>query len=278
MGWAGYAMAGISLARGALGAVDSRKQGKANAKSIAMESAGRAADYRTHGAAIAANARVQAANYDAMADYYLRQAGNFQMHGREERTMRGLELGQDKGRITAEAAGSGIDVTSRVVRKTLADTVKSAYHDFETSAWNEHQNAYGAMKQRAAAKTNAANQRAIAAWAERAYDNLARQTERYGGTMARQAIGAGNAGAVSSLFGGLFGAAGTLAMMSGGGSTTKASGDVGYTVSETGMGLDAADISTTNAFGVGDLMKQNGLGGMGPAGSEFTGLRSSVWR
>ena len=232
------AIGGLMVAQGALNAYGQREQGKAGAKSTAMQAAADAANQRMQGAQIAANAKVQAANYDALADYYLREAGNFQMQGRDERTMRGLQLGQDKGRIVAQASGSGIDVTSKVVTKTIADTVKSAYHDYETSAWNEYQKAYGAMSQSRASRVNAANQRAIAAWAENAYGKLAGYTEKYGLTASRNASATGNIGAASSLFGGLTSAA-AFGVSSGGTSTSanqKYGGSANYSGAEWGAG------------------------------------------
>lgn len=225
MGWASYAVAGANLLQGMLGARESAKGGRYAASSAMAGAYGNASDIRARGAHIAANAEVNAVNYDSLADYYLRAAGNFQMQGSDERGKRGLQLGQDKGRIMAEAAGSGIDASSKIVRKSIADTVKSAYHDYEMSAWNEWQNAYGAMQQRAAAKTNAANQRSIASWARGAYDSLAAGVEDAGALTAKYYLEGTRGSALSSLFGGLFGSLGVFAKAGGGAAVGAADQD-----------------------------------------------------
>ena len=227
MGWANYAVAGANLLQGMLGAKSAASEGRYAAKSALAAARGNASDLRARGAQTAATAEMNAINYDSLADYYLRAAGNFQMIGRDERGKRGLQLGQDKGRIMAEAAGSGIDTTSKIVRKSLADTVRSAYHDYQISAWNEWQNTYGAMKQRAAARTNAANSRSIAAWARSAYNRLAAGVEDAGALSARSYESQARGGAFSSIFGGMMGALGTM-VGSGGGYTTQPRGDMPY--------------------------------------------------
>lgn len=57
-------------------------------------------------------------------------AGMVQRNARQQMEMRLVQLGQDKGRISAQAAGSGMDVThSRTVAKTALDTARSAWND-----------------------------------------------------------------------------------------------------------------------------------------------------
>lgn len=204
-------MAGMQALNGINGAKTATSSSQYDAKSAALNAAGNAANLRAQGASTAANARINAINYDAQADYYLRAARNAQMAGRDERAQRGLQLGQDKGRIMAEAAGSGIDTSSRVVTKTLRDTVKSAYHDLAMSGRNEYQNVYGAMKNRAVANLNAANQRRIASWASEAYEKLAGQVENAGAITAQSYLSAGRSQAQSAIFGGIMSAAGLMA-------------------------------------------------------------------
>ena len=237
MGWGVGIAAGLQVAGGVANGIGNLAAGKANAQAAAMEAAGAAADYRTQGATIAANNRLEAINYDAQADYYLRAAGRAQSQGRQEREMRGVQLGQDKGAIVAQAAGSGIDVSSGEVGKALRDTVRSAYHDMEVSALNEYEAAYGAMKNRAIAKTNAANRRSIADWAEKAYSSLASQAERAGAIGARSTLRAGYSSAFSSVLGGVAGAAGTMALSRGSQAVVAPSAGAGeYTLNTVPMG------------------------------------------
>lgn len=190
--------AGTSILGGYLNGRASAEQARAgyraaqyNAQAAAMDAAATAANYRMQGAAAAANAEMQAVNYDAQADYYVREAGNIQLQGRDERALRGLQLGQDVGDINAMAAGSGIGVDSRVVQKTIADTRKSAYNDMLMSARNEYEGAYGAMKNAKIAEVNAKNARAIGSWQEGAYAALASQAESYGALSAKGILDTG---------------------------------------------------------------------------------------
>lgn len=241
MGWGAVAMAGLSLAKGGLDAYSSYQSGKAGARSALAGASASAAQQRAQGAQIAANARINAINHDALADYYLRAARNFQMMGRDERGKRGLQLGQDKGRIMTEAAGSGIDTTSKVVKKAVEDTVRSAYHDYEMSAYNEWQAAFGAMKQKATEEANAKNQRSIASWAEKAYNQLASETMAAGAIEAANYRRAGAMGAISGIFGGVLGAAGSLAASGGGGWKGSGGSDISYAQ----VGRDSAGIGVT---------------------------------
>lgn len=84
-----------------------------------------------------ARLEAEARNFGRQAQSELRLAGSAQTQGEQEREMRLIQLGQDRGRINAEAAGSGMDVTSRTVAKTEKDTIRSAYNDVAAIARNE---------------------------------------------------------------------------------------------------------------------------------------------
>lgn len=94
-------------------------------------------------------------NYRKTADYYLKLMGVTQESGRMSREMRMIQLGQDIGNIATSAAGSGIDVSSRIVRKTSTDTARSAYNDAARLAENEKLSADDQMNQRLQAIDNA---------------------------------------------------------------------------------------------------------------------------
>lgn len=83
--------------------------------------------------------RSQAKSFRIAAQDAMKAAGRAQEQGRQAREMRLVELGQQKGRIVASAAGSGIDVSSRIVDKIMSDTIKSAYNDAKVLAMNEKQ-------------------------------------------------------------------------------------------------------------------------------------------
>ena len=102
-----------------------------------------------------AQLRVQAKNYEEEATYHEKQAGAVQEAGRQAREQRLLKAGQDKGAIMTGAAGSGIDVSSKVVRKTLKDTMQSAYNDAAVMAKNEQVASQTSINQRETAKENA---------------------------------------------------------------------------------------------------------------------------
>lgn len=82
--------------------------------------------------------KMQAKNFGRAAEDAVKAAGRAQEQGAQSRESRLTKLGQDKGQIVAGAAGSGLDVSSHTVRKTLKDTIKSAYNDAATIAQNEH--------------------------------------------------------------------------------------------------------------------------------------------
>ena len=211
MGWSVAALAAAGVASGALKGYGTIKSSKYEAQGVAMQSAAQASNLLLQGASVKANAEMSAANYDAQAEYYLRQAGQFQLQGREERASRGLQLGEDAGRIRAGAAGSGIEASSRVVQKVVDDTSMSAYRDMEISARNEYENAHGALKNRATAILNARNQREIGSWASRAYSSLAGQVQNAGRISAENIVEGGYSNAfIGVVTGGLGGLAGGM--------------------------------------------------------------------
>jgi hypothetical protein len=89
----------------------------------------------------------QAKSFRTSAEDAVKDAGRAQEQGQQAREQRLVQLGQDKGRIVSSAAGSGIDVSSRVVDKVISDTVKSAYNDTQVIAENEKQVAQSKMNE-----------------------------------------------------------------------------------------------------------------------------------
>lgn len=74
--------------------------------------------------------KLREGNLKRAAKSALVSAGMTQKNARQQMEMRLVQLGQDQGRITAQAAGSGLDVThSRTVAKTALDTARSAWND-----------------------------------------------------------------------------------------------------------------------------------------------------
>ena len=100
--------------------------------------------------------RSQAKSFRQEAEDAMKAAGRAQEQGRQAREMRLVQLGQDKGRIVASAAGSGIEVSSRVVDKVVKDTVKSAYNDATVIAQNEKQATQQKLNESLAMSINAA--------------------------------------------------------------------------------------------------------------------------
>lgn len=97
----------------------------------------------------------QERNYLEQVTQAEKQAGRYQESGRQVREQRLVKAGQDVGQIYASAAGSGIDVTSKSVTKTVTDTMRSAYNDAATSARNEATAVQDAINVRQEAKENA---------------------------------------------------------------------------------------------------------------------------
>lgn len=81
--------------------------------------------------------KMQSYNFEQQAKTATKEAGLVQEAGRQSRESRMIQLGNQKGHIVSSAAGSGIDVSSKVVQKVMDDTIKTAYADANTIARNE---------------------------------------------------------------------------------------------------------------------------------------------
>lgn len=147
----------------------------------------------------------QAKSYRIAADDAMEAAGRAQEQGRQAREQRLVTLGQQKGAIVASAAGSGIEVSSKVVDKVMSDTIKSAYNDVKTLASNE--------KQAADEKVNEAY--ALMINADRADANA--EIEGINQNLIAEQIKLNNRAAKTAMIGGILSAAGTF--MSGMGSS-----------------------------------------------------------
>lgn len=147
----------------------------------------------------------QAKSYRIAADDAMEAAGRAQEQGRQAREQRLVTLGQQKGQIIAGAAGSGIEVSSKVVDKVMSDTIKSAYNDVKTLASNE--------KQAADEKVNEAY--ALMINADRADANA--EIEGINQNLIAEQIKLNNRAAKTAMIGGILSAAGTF--MSGMGSS-----------------------------------------------------------
>lgn len=147
----------------------------------------------------------QAKSYRIAADDAMEAAGRAQEQGRQAREQRLVQLGQQKGQIIAGAAGSGIEVSSKVVDKVMSDTIKSAYNDVKTLASNE--------KQAADEKVNEAY--ALMINADRADANA--EIEGINQNLIAEQIKLNNRAAKTAMIGGILSAAGTF--MSGMGSS-----------------------------------------------------------
>ena len=99
--------------------------------------------------------RNQTKNFLKAAKDYVKEAGRAQEVGRLMIQGRLNKLGQDKGHIVASAAGSGLDVSSVTVRKTLKDNLKTAYADAEILAKNEQEAAQQKINDSISAQENA---------------------------------------------------------------------------------------------------------------------------
>lgn len=97
----------------------------------------------------------QSKSFKRLAGDALKMAGRIQEQGRQLRESRLNKLGEDKGRIIASAAGSGLDVSSATVNKTVKDTVKAAYNDSQVLAKNEREMSQQKVNERTTALENA---------------------------------------------------------------------------------------------------------------------------
>lgn len=98
---------------------------------------------------------VQADEYDRQAEDYMRIAGDAQLAGRQRAEIRGLQLGQDIGRIYAGAAGSGIDVSSATVGNVERGMRREAATDIDAISANAAGEANSAIYSASAARTSA---------------------------------------------------------------------------------------------------------------------------
>ena len=97
----------------------------------------------------------QTKNFLKAAKDCVKEAGRAQEVGRLMIQGRLNKLGQDKGHIVTSAAGSGLDVSSVTVRKTLKDNLKTAYADAEILAKNEQEAAQQKINDSISAQENA---------------------------------------------------------------------------------------------------------------------------
>lgn len=151
------------------------------------------------------NLGIEAENWREQSTWSEKQAGELQKSGRAQRESRLIQLGQDTGAMFAGAAGSGIDVSSKVVGKTVADTARSAYNDTAQMAVNEQAEVQSKMNDASAARQNAIFTEENQMWVDFAAD--LEESNRKWGVVAGALGAAGNwaggmAGAGSALFGG----------------------------------------------------------------------------
>jgi hypothetical protein len=142
-----------------------------------------------------AQLEMQAENFGKAAEDFNKKVGRVQEQGRAAREQRMIQAGQDVGRINAGAAGSGIDVSSNTVRKTIQDTMVSAYNDTAVMAVNEAEAAHDMQNREL-------EQRASKVWTEYnvGVEKANRKMELIGGIMS----------AASNWMGGMADAAGSL--------------------------------------------------------------------
>lgn len=92
--------------------------------------------------------KLREGNMRRAADAAIESAGRVQKNARQQMEMRLVQLGQDKGRIAAQAAGSGLDVSaSRTVAKTALDTARSAWNDVRVIGENSQAQAQSAVNE-----------------------------------------------------------------------------------------------------------------------------------
>jgi hypothetical protein len=145
-----------------------------------------------------AQLEMQAENFGKAADDFNKKVGRVQEQGRAAREQRMIQAGQDVGRINAGAAGSGIDVSSNTVRKTIQDTMVSAYNDAAVMAVNEAEAAHEMQNREL-------EQRVSKVWTEYnvGVEKVNRKMELIGGIMSAASNWMGGmADAGSSLMGG----------------------------------------------------------------------------
>lgn len=160
----------------------------------------------------------QQKNFRLQGERAVESAAQTQRAGMLERERRMVKAGQDISRINASAAGSGLDITSATVRKTIADTERSAENDARVIAWNERIAAQSHVNDAQSAWENEAW-----AWAAKRQEAENRKMRLWGGiltaganwTMGMLESGqklmggfGGGVGQGAQMFGGMGGAAG----------------------------------------------------------------------
>lgn len=150
----------------------------------------------------------QAKSFRTSADDAIAAAGRAQEQGQQAREQRLVQLGQQKGQIMASAAGSGIEVSSKIVDKVMSDTIKSAYNDAATLASNEKQATDDKINESTALRINA----------DRADANA--EIEGINQNLIAEQIKLNNRAAKHAMIGGILSAAGTF--MSGVGTSLAA--------------------------------------------------------
>jgi hypothetical protein len=156
-----------------------------------------------------ASYKAQAKAFSKGADDALKEAGRVQEQGRLQRESRTVQLGQQKGAIISSAAGSGLDVSSRTVKKVVSDTVKSAYNDLDVMAENEKQATQAKINEQTAMKVNAIWAESNANQEKINQDLMFNQMELNRKSIKMQQI-AGAMSAASNWMNGMVGAGGSL--------------------------------------------------------------------
>ena len=89
----------------------------------------------------------QAAAYKEDAASYMATAGDYQQEGLDQAFLRYQQLNEDVGRIRTNAAGSGIDMSSDVVRRVDAQTRQNAAYDVNKIGRNAANKSQSAISQ-----------------------------------------------------------------------------------------------------------------------------------
>ena len=149
---------------------------------------------------------MQAAAYRQDAKSYAATAGEYQREGNDEAYLRYQQLNYDVGRIRTAAAGSGIDLSSDVVKRTDAQTRAYADYDVTRIQRNAANKGQSAISQARNALINAAyatanGKLALANGKSQAMAYLAMQ--KYGLKAAQASVWTG--GIATSLQGAAFG-------------------------------------------------------------------------
>lgn len=158
--------------------------------------------------------KLKEGNLKRAAKAALVNAGMVQRNARQQMEMRLVELGQDKGRIAAQAAGSGMDVSaSRTVAKTALDTARSAWNDVRVLGENAQAAAQSAVNDWLTAESERISTRFA-----RKQEGMNRKFALWGGILSAAANWtAGMAGSAAALQGGNGNDIGIASSLGGGG-------------------------------------------------------------